>query len=65
MSSQSIAAFAAHRAAQGRPVAQPIDVTGRATMVAATKARRAGFTTKGIRWSHEPSKAAPSGAGSK
>lgn len=59
MSSKSIALFNAHRAAVGRPVAQPVDVTGRAGMVAATKARRAKFTTKGIRWSHEPSKAMP------
>ncbi len=59
MSSKSIALFNAHRAAAGRPVSPAVDVTGRAAMVAATKARRAGFTTKGIRWSHEPSKAMP------
>lgn len=40
MSAKSIKLFEAHRAAQGRPVPKPIDVTGRAAMVAATKARR-------------------------
>lgn len=41
MSSKSIALFEKFRAAQGRPVAKPVDISGHAAMVKATKERRA------------------------
>lgn len=40
MSSKSIALFEKFRAAQGRPVAKPVDISGHAAMVKATKERR-------------------------
>lgn len=41
MSSKSIALFEKFRAAQGRPVAKPVDISGHAAMVKATNERRA------------------------
>jgi hypothetical protein len=40
MSAKSIAAYQAHLAAKGRPIAPVIDITQHAAKVAATKARR-------------------------
>jgi hypothetical protein len=58
MSAKSIKALETHRAAQGRPVPKPVDITG-----CAPKAKRpASFTAGGIRWGHQESKAMPVGS---